>query len=129
MEDLTLQQILEIHDRHQGPASFNIALGDGYCLNNSAIYRNTREHMAKLGYEFYESKDNFHNFYSQYTVLSLDEVFKLKRLPVINNVDSIKYLAKISRVDIKHKLIPRFKISLCTFKFVVFTRTPILCMF
>lgn len=86
---ISLQEILNLHDKYTTSESLEKNIGDGYLLKRNPIFRNIRAAYQKLGFGFcYEGAVK--EIYSVCPLASLNLIMEEKIIPYFNNVDAMR---------------------------------------
>ena len=74
---MKLAKLLEYHQQAEAVSALPDNLGDGYLLNNSAIFRCIREETLKAGFSFDNQKNDF---YQALPLSQLESIFSEKKI-------------------------------------------------
>ncbi len=88
---LTVFEILKLHDSVQNPNILAKSIGDGFLFKNNDLYQKLRCEFTRLGYRF--TTDDFCHYVAM-PFLSLPEILKQKKVPYFDNVTPIQYIEK-----------------------------------
>lgn len=88
---LTVHEILELHNSVNNTAVLSKSIGDGFLFVNNPLYRNIRKEYLERGYTL--TTEDFCHYVSM-PFLSLDEILKQKKVPYFDNVTPIEFIEK-----------------------------------
>lgn len=89
---LTVFEILKLHDSVQNSSILTKSIGDGFLYQQNKLYRNIRNEFLKLGYSF-TTEDFCH--YTTMPFLSLSEILKHKKVPYFDNATPVKLIEQL----------------------------------
>jgi hypothetical protein len=88
-EALALSYVLDSHNKFVNCSPLKDNLGDGYLFKHNIIFRNFRELVDKLGFQF--TKDDFCN-YTAFSLAALPKILSQSRIPYFDNVSVMNEL-------------------------------------
>lgn len=86
---IPLSELIAVHRQFESKLSQNI--GDGYLMEFNPIFRNIRQAFFQYGFSF--SSPDPH--YDSFPLMSLDDIYSEKKVPVRNNIFWLEELNKI----------------------------------
>jgi hypothetical protein len=89
--ELTLYRILSAHDSCRHLSELPLVLGDGYLYSNNRVFRNVRDVVKRLGYQF--TDQDFCN-YRTIPFMALPEILKQRRIPYQDTVSGLQLIER-----------------------------------
>ncbi|MBC87480.1 MAG: hypothetical protein CL677_09925 [Bdellovibrionaceae bacterium] len=90
--DANIESLFKLHEEFQSVTPLSNVLGDGFLYRHNELYKNIRDVVLDLGYQFSKEGDAINQVYTDFSMLTLNRIYQQKTLPWKNNIEPFERL-------------------------------------